>query len=335
MRILHTMENPRHFGPIATFCIDKRKSWLVVATITGILTLWDIRFGLLIKSWKVNASAQSGRSLRIHKCIVHPSKGKGRWVVVALEVRPASGQLNSKGRDMVLMEVWDIETTTLMETFETRELPSEHIPGSTEIPTEDGAQASRAVTVQEAEKDPATAIAALVRNRPTITSETGAAGVSEDSSSNSTRSSAPWPQPDVCALVGGADMSNLFGPVLARPSDFSLGDGSIRAERKTGYLITGSEDRKIRLWDLGNIDRSVLLSGGETEGERPTFRFVAHLTCIKKGISSVWFAEPSGTIQGSSQSTRKPPIQAIHTLGIKINELHRERMSLFSINIIY
>lgn len=273
LRILHTMENPRHFGPIATFCIDKRKSWLVVATITGVLSLWDIRFGLLIKSWKVNASTLSGRSLKIHKCTIHPSKGKGRWIIVALEARPTS---TSKGRSMVLMEVWDIESTTLMETFETRDLTSENAIDSADTRTEDNAQIVKVAPVQEAEKDPANAIAALVRSRAgaSIALENATPAITEDSSSNTTRQSSPWPQPDICALIGGTDISNLLGSVLPRPSDFTSGDAALHTERRSGYLITGSEDRKLRLWDLGNVERSVLLSGGETEGERPTFRSV-------------------------------------------------------------
>jgi len=43
--------------------------------------------------------------------------------------------------------------------------------------------------------------------------------------------------------------------------------------RKTGYIITGSADRRITYWDLsGKIERSVVLSGLEPGTEQPVFR---------------------------------------------------------------
>ena len=271
MRILQTMENPRQYGPIITLCIDRRKAWLVVGTITGVLTLWDLRFGLLIKSWKAGVIAPA-RSLRIHKCIVHPTKGRGRWVMVAVEARPPTQSSASPmdARGVILIEVWDIETTTLVETFETREALS----GYPTITPGDAPQSEVAAAIigQEAEKNPATAIAALVRAR-TAVSENGNSAAMYPDSSESTRQSTAWTQPDVCAMVGGADFAGLAGVPrgeFGRLDD--AGDGETGATRTGGgFVITGSEDRKIRLWDLSRTERSVVLSGGESEGERATF----------------------------------------------------------------
>ncbi|KAF8509206.1 hypothetical protein BU17DRAFT_99127 [Hysterangium stoloniferum] len=95
MRILQTIENPRHHGPIGTFCVD--------------------------------------------------------WVMVALEVRPSA---QSEG--MVLIDSWDIETTSLVETYETRESSPDTSTSTVQI----GAAPS-AISGIEAEKNPAATIAVL------------------------------------------------------------------------------------------------------------------------------------------------------------------------------
>lgn len=271
MRMIQVMENPRHYGPITTLCIDRRKAWLLVGTITGVLTLWDLRFGLLIKSWKAGVITP-GRSLRIHKCIVHPTKGRGRWVMVALEARPPAQGSSSPGnpRGVILVEVWDIETTTLVETFQTREAvlkaPFSAPEGDTP-PPEVGA-----VLGQDAEKNPAAAIASFVRSR-TAVQENGNSTALETDASETSRQTPAWTQPDVCAMIGGADFAGLAG--MPR-SEFGQMDGAGEAGSNVvktggGFILTGSEDRKIRLWDLSRTERSVVLTGGEIEGERATF----------------------------------------------------------------
>jgi phosphoinositide-3-kinase regulatory subunit 4 len=38
--------------------------------------------------------------------------------------------------------------------------------------------------------------------------------------------------------------------------------------------VSGSEDRKLTLWDLGKIERTTILSGAELENEKPSYRYV-------------------------------------------------------------
>lgn len=66
MRALQTLQNPRHYGPITCLCIDRKRTWIIVGTSTGVLTLWDRRFGLLLKGWHVGVSP-SFRPVRIHQ----------------------------------------------------------------------------------------------------------------------------------------------------------------------------------------------------------------------------------------------------------------------------
>src|SRR3954452_16136940 len=146
MRLIQSMENPHHYGPISCMCLDRKRSWLVVGTYTGVLSLWDRRFGLLLKSWK--CAAASKRAARIHQCVVHPSKGRGKWIIVAVENsdRTMSRSLTT------LVEVWDVETGTLVETFAT----------GTSF---DVVEEAQEITGIDAETSPAAAIAAFVHSR--------------------------------------------------------------------------------------------------------------------------------------------------------------------------
>ena len=47
-----------------------------------------------------------------------------------------------------------------------------------------------------------------------------------------------------------------------------------------GFMVSGSEDRRLRLWDLGNVDRTAVLSGLEVESDRPTYRYVLMISVV-------------------------------------------------------
>lgn len=254
--VLQIMENPRHYGPITCLCLDRKRSWIVVGTSAGVLTLWDRRFGLLLKSWHVGI-ASTGRSARIHQCVVHPSKGRGKWVMVTVEASKRSVDRTST----TLVEVWDIENAVLVETFVTRTAaPSEPI----QVPHE--------VSGVDADANPATAIAALVRSRQ----------VGGDSTDNHSRPSSrstkdellPAPAPNVRAIVVGLDFGGHS--LLHRSGMSELTTDSSLSVRTAGrgFMVSGSDDRKIRLWDMGRLERTAVLSGLESEHERPSYRCI-------------------------------------------------------------
>lgn len=254
MRPLQIMENPRHYGPITCLCIDRKRSWIVVGTSTGVLTLWDRRFGLLLKSWHVGV-ASSGRSVRIHQCVVHPSKGKGKWVMVSME---SSRRVADRSSTTNLIEVWDIETGTLIETFITR-------TASTSLSSTEPIPEPREVVGEEADSSPAGAIAALVRSR-----QSGSEFPDRWSSRTiSGDNLLPSPAPDIRAFVVGLEFG---GHSTAHRTDLS---GQVAGR---GFIISGSEDRKIRLWDLGKLERTCVLSGLEMENEKPSYQLVISLS---------------------------------------------------------
>ncbi|KAL1745959.1 hypothetical protein HDZ31DRAFT_81556 [Schizophyllum fasciatum] len=246
MRVLQTMDNPRQYGPITCMCMDRKRTWILVGTSTGVLSLWDRRFGLLLKSWHSSA-ASNGKCARIHQCVVHPTKGKGKWVMVAVET---AKQDIEQGHPVVIVEVWDIEKMQLTETFVTR----------TSLPSEPFSQKFD-VSGTEADTSPASAIAALVRLRQAGTER------SRLPSDSIFREEPAVPAPDIRCLVVGTE----FGGHTAHMSDYGA---RAKEYRLRGFMLCGSEDRKMRIWDLEKLDRTTILTGVDTEQECPKYNAV-------------------------------------------------------------
>ena len=81
----------------------------------------------------------------------------------------------------------------------------------------------------------------------------------------------PNQSPDIIAFALGSELgghSTIHRTVMVDQDDA----GSGRAGTCRGFMVCGSEDRKIRLWDLGKVERSVVLSTPDEEGEKPTYR---------------------------------------------------------------
>jgi phosphoinositide-3-kinase, regulatory subunit 4 len=253
------MENPRQYGPITALCLDRKRTWIVVGTSTGVLTLWDRRFGLLLKSWHVGI-ASTGRSVRIHQCVIHPAKGQGKWIMVAVE----ASRLSSEHASTNLIEVWDIENGIRVETFVTRTATS----------ASDPIEEPYALTGVEADTNPAAAIASLVRSRQANMGSVHNLLKHGRPSSQSTYKDEllPAPAPDVRAIVVGSDLGGHSSS--HRPDASSLsGDGmSSRSMGRGFFMLTGSENCMIRFWDLGDLRRTVILSGLEAEHEGPSYR---------------------------------------------------------------
>ena len=88
--------------------IDRRKSWLLVGTNRGVLTLWDLRFMISIRSW------------------VHPTKSR----ISRLVIQPppqVNGEKPADYKDRIIVasgknevSVWDIEQNECLEIFGVR-----------------------------------------------------------------------------------------------------------------------------------------------------------------------------------------------------------------------
>ncbi len=233
-------------------CLDKRYAWVVTGTASGVLTLWDIRFGLMIKTWKTVSAVVNGSS-RIYQCVVHPCRGRGRWIIVAVE----TARSTSQSAPSFLLEVWDIETTKLVETYGTRAVskgpatldePQDHSGGTTE-PTA------------------AATIAALVRARQ---HGVGIQGARRSSVEVTREPILIGPSLDIRALVVGHEFGGHSA--IHRSTGSSLNSEGYSTGGR-GFMVSGSEDRKLTLWDLGKIERTTILSGAELENEKPSYRY--------------------------------------------------------------
>lgn len=165
-------------------------------------------------------------------------------------------ETSRKGSDrssMPLVEVWDIEKAILVETFLTRTgSPTDAIPEPQEMLGVD------------AETTPAAAIAALVRSRQIKLN------LDEGSRQASTEELPQPPASDIRALIVGSDFGGYATSLRSEFGELEHISSSRNAAR--GYMITGSEDSKIRLWDLGKFDRTTVLCGLESEHEKPWYR---------------------------------------------------------------
>ncbi|KIJ16339.1 hypothetical protein PAXINDRAFT_132235 [Paxillus involutus ATCC 200175] len=287
MRVLQRLENPRHFGSITCICLDRKRTWVLVGTSSGVLSLWDKRFGLLLKSWQVGRSG-TGRMARVHQCVVHPTKGKGRWVMVAVETWKGSPE----PAPSTLIEVWDIEKTVLVESFVTRTTmsASEPIPEPEEQ------------TGADAEQSPAAAIAALVNSR-----YPGGAAYANFSKRDRGGSQSidredllPARSPDVRAMVVGLDFGGHSG--IYRSEIVDLSADVPTSNRNRGFIVSGSEDRRIRLWDLSRLERTSVLVGAEPEYDRPSYSTVRSPDGSIANNVETWVQSPTS----SSHNNRAP-----------------------------
>lgn len=233
----------------------------------GVLSLWDRRFGLLLKSWQVRHTS-AGKSTRIYQCVVHPTKGRGKWVIVALDASKASADRVP----ITLIEVWDIEKSSLVETFVMKTAST-----SSDSPAEEPQE----VNGLEAEPNPAAAIAALVRSRQ--------GGTNSKLTKRAQSSSSSIPQEDQISfnpsltmrtIVVGSEFGGHQSGYRAEMHDLT---GELNTQSRSlgrGFMISGSEDRRLRLWDLGKLERTSVLSGIDSEHEKPSYRCVARFPLI-------------------------------------------------------
>ncbi|KAG9127307.1 Serine/threonine-protein kinase [Ceratobasidium sp. 392] len=277
MRVLRTFENPRHFGSITCACLDKKQSWLVVGTTSGVMTLWDLRFGLLLRSW-TTASASAGNQRSIHQIVSYPTKARGRYVVVAVETTGINSPqpAQERFRGSVTLEVWDIEKATLEETFATAEGPIDTGDASD---TDSSIRPDPPLAPKEGHivsTNAASAIAELVRSRRARekSQETKPDVLNTDIVVDPDAPAQTWMRPDVRALLALPDSNSLLQGSTGNKKEFEA--GKVGADKgRGGLLLVGTESRHVQLWDLARIEKSAVLSGLDTELGPPQYQIHA------------------------------------------------------------
>ena len=184
----------------------------MTGTQNGTLILWDLRFGLRMRSWKVGASLSAG-DICIHRLAVYPTSPKRGHVIVALTAKPrvvpsASPAKANNTDDVVIIEVWDISQMTLVETFVISEGNATPSPDEAERTS---LAPSVRNSVQTELRTPADAIAAFIRAHQESQDAKGVAG-----------SSVPHPDRTGPSSLPSSSSSPSRRSVSSRPSDSDL-----------------------------------------------------------------------------------------------------------------
>ncbi|KAM0788135.1 hypothetical protein ACM66B_001300 [Microbotryomycetes sp. NB124-2] len=253
MRRLHTYDNPLHLGPISALCLDAKRVWCVVGTTSGSLSLWDLRFGLLLRSWSVGQA-------QVRSIDVHPCRGKNRWIIVALEAQlTATEEASEDAKASLVVEVWDIDRGVRVE-----EVRSALSSGSASTVKK---TASQAITPPESILDPAAAIQDMLDRSQPSSGPPRRPVLSADFKTTS---------PGVCSVLVGSSYTNLDSRLSSATAPLqmkTLEEQKSGVDKDSGYMITGGEDRKLRYWDLAKASKSAVVSGLELGEEVPTYSF--------------------------------------------------------------
>ncbi|KAG8809460.1 Serine/threonine-protein kinase [Serendipita sp. 399] len=294
MRIVQQFSNPVHFGAITSMCVDRGRTWIVTGTLSGTLTLWDIRFGISLKSWKVGSSHTTGTSSinrRIHQCVTHPTNRQ--WILVSYEaMQDPQGDGNA-----ILVEVWDLEKTSVVETFISRDvsLPSRgQAAAMITSPNQSDLPAS------SIPPSPADAIAALLASRSAGATSSSATGPAASRLLNQQQPQNldidVVPKRDVRSLIAGLDFGAQMGAAVIKDGFVFTGGGvglssaSEKRNKDLGFVIMGSEDRKLRIWypGQGQIERSMIISGSDGETPLPSYSTIRSTIDSPPSHTEIW-----------------------------------------------
>ncbi|KAI9279542.1 hypothetical protein BY458DRAFT_584681 [Sporodiniella umbellata] len=98
MEVVWKFQNPKSHGIITAMTVDKMNTWLLVGTMSGILTLYDLRFHIPLKSW------------------LHPSKSRISVLLLNEDQRAENKQVFiASGKNEV--SVWDIVNLKCIEVY--------------------------------------------------------------------------------------------------------------------------------------------------------------------------------------------------------------------------
>lgn len=237
MKEIFTLENPVHYGMPTTFCVDKKRNWLLIGTTHGILNLWDLRFCVLVKSWGLPGGTP------IHRLVIHPLKGRGRWVCVA-----GGGKSGSE------IMVWDIDKMQCREVYRTAVISNS--------PSINGNKHGTGTSHRNTHFTPDTSWKAydpwrVDEERPESLLTRFAATSSPEPSVSGNGSN----RNGIRAITVGLDVS---GPTFATGASAENNTSS-----KCGFLISGGADRKVRFWDLSHSDASMIVSAPDLMSDGP------------------------------------------------------------------
>ncbi|ODO02045.1 VPS15 protein kinase [Cryptococcus wingfieldii CBS 7118] len=254
MSISKSYQHPLDLGIITAVC--PATHWLVLGTSTGVLSLWDLRFGLLIKSWAAGGAVTA--------CKIHPARGRDRWIMVS--VAPSTSFMPSPSADAdrpdeavsrPLVEVYDLETSRLVEVYEVRS----RRPGKNFDPAPDP---------QEVTPDRASLIAELAKSPPSLPSPKTV----DDFDASTPLPASPRTISDLIVGQSWASLPKAEDNMLMSVPEIGAAGKERDLSGRQGWMISAGEDRAVRYWDLVKVQGGFVVCGSQKEKD-VTFRQTA------------------------------------------------------------
>ena len=112
MSVMFEFQSPLHLGSLTCFCLDKKHHWMLVSTTFGVLSLWDLRFRIRVRTWAFPFGYP------IHRLMLAPGRGSRRSKF-AIAGGTGPGEVT----------VWDLEKLQWKEAYRTgsaKELKGEY-----------------------------------------------------------------------------------------------------------------------------------------------------------------------------------------------------------------
>ncbi|TPX35937.1 hypothetical protein SmJEL517_g01766 [Synchytrium microbalum] len=259
-----TFTSPAHHGALTALTLDRRRAWALTGTERGIMSLWDIRFGIRVRSWGHPAKA------RIHRLEPYTAPAYGLASSISASATGSNAISNGSTKFALVavqgrnceVSAWDLEAAECREVWCLVGSGSNTTSNSNSNsnPTHGGLTSANADAIN-------------VNN---------ASGSNNNSSNSSTTAD---PAEEMQRMYGNGmkarqppSQSDFDGvPALFAPEAINNYDNSVRAivsQPDLPFLLTGGTDRKIRLWDTVNVELSNVVSGLDVDDLAP--RYASH-----------------------------------------------------------
>lgn len=248
------MQQHSECGRITSLYVDRKHTWVVTGTSQGVLTLWDLRYGINVRQW-----SSPGRVLLIQG---HPSNNGKSILVSCASPKTSDDALPAEA----LLYVYDVASTHATQILAVvssddrslsslKALPVDMLP-SPESPENNLAQQISIVSgraeAEEADQD----LDPFAQDNGD-----GEEGVRHD----------------ILAVHGvhgsrsGGGLIDTLGtvPESSSGSHSRAGEDHDRPTfRQTALIATSGEDRIIRLWNMTDIPASMVISGSGRDAEK-------------------------------------------------------------------
>lgn len=228
------MRNPAALGTVSTICINSEGSWMVVGTESGFVSLWDLRYQLLLRVWKIDQQIVSSS--------IRPQKGQESQILLGLRSASASGTIMI-ALDLFTEEVVDKHNVMAegdSANFRSLRLESMSIDGASDVTKSVGA------LVKDFKEHAGVSRDMDQIGNPSISVSAIARVVNNNLRRSSTQH------------------DSLLNPVI----EVSEHESGTTENMPPSFVLTGGDDRVLRAWAYPNGDDSFIISGSGRETER-------------------------------------------------------------------